>query len=90
MDVRCFELISIEKSYLLQAENEEQMNEWVSVLQNVIAKELNSQTPFNSDPSETEKSENALQVLQRANKDNCSCADCGAPGNSAVVTMATH
>lgn len=82
MDVRCFEIISIEKSYLLQAENEEQMNEWVSVLQNVIAKELNSQTPFNSDASETEKSENALQVLQKANKENSACADCGASGNS--------
>ena len=38
----CFELVSPVKSYVLQAENEREMNEWIEVIQNAIGKALNT------------------------------------------------
>lgn len=38
----CFELVSPSKSFVLQAENEADMRDWMDILNNAIAKALNS------------------------------------------------
>jgi Arf-GAP/coiled-coil/ANK repeat/PH domain-containing protein len=37
-----FEIISPEKTYYLQAENEDKMNDWIAVIQNATADLLNN------------------------------------------------
>lgn len=82
----CFEVISPDKTYLLQAENEEQMHDWISILQNATADALNSQalvkkSAFTSTP-DTERHERTpkpLDIIRDASSLNKICADCGTP-----------
>jgi hypothetical protein len=40
----CFELVSIQKSFVLQADTKEEMGEWMEKIQEIIAGLLNSVT----------------------------------------------
>eukprot|EP01119_Soliformovum_irregulare_P025849 TRINITY_DN9675_c0_g1_i1.p1 TRINITY_DN9675_c0_g1~~TRINITY_DN9675_c0_g1_i1.p1 ORF type:complete len:747 (+),score=228.32 TRINITY_DN9675_c0_g1_i1:245-2242(+) len=88
----CFEIISPDKSYILQAETEEKMNEWISVLQAATADLLNSQdisvkkSAYSSSPdvhkrNELKKGDNGSALLAQF-RATCSaneiCADCSA------------
>jgi len=89
IDKRCFELVTPDKSYIMQAESEEAQVQWVSVLQNVIAQQLNSQalgTSQNYQKSQALKDPISWlkEQLTASNRDVnqfFSCADCGAEGS---------
>lgn len=84
----CFEIISPDKSFLLQAENEEKKQEWISVLQNATADLINNQDlskksaygtiDDNSKSKVIEDQNGILQTLRGINECNSLCADCGA------------
>jgi len=90
----CFEIISPDKLFQLQAEDEEKMKEWITVLQNATASLLNMQAPArpvekeNSKMSaameresieEEKKHETALQQVRDHDPANRVCVDCSAP-----------
>jgi len=82
----CFEIISPEVSYMVQAESEQQMFEWISVIQNATADLLNNQMITKKSAytggTEAEDSKTSfaktLTMLKSINPKNGFCADCGA------------
>lgn len=76
----CFSVISPIRSYLLQAENEEDYNSWLTVLQNAIANALNSNqsTSENDLGMKKEKKEK----LSRNSGGNSGYASGSFPGNA--------
>eukprot|EP01118_Nematostelium_gracile_P018487 TRINITY_DN8212_c0_g1_i2.p1 TRINITY_DN8212_c0_g1~~TRINITY_DN8212_c0_g1_i2.p1 ORF type:complete len:534 (+),score=139.48 TRINITY_DN8212_c0_g1_i2:101-1702(+) len=86
----CFEIISPDKSYVLQADNEETLQHWIAVLQNATAEQLNNQTigtkksAYSSPDSDRKYGPDKTHVLdplvqlRAVGEANCFCADCGA------------
>eukprot|EP01117_Protostelium_nocturnum_P006686 TRINITY_DN2408_c0_g1_i4.p1 TRINITY_DN2408_c0_g1~~TRINITY_DN2408_c0_g1_i4.p1 ORF type:complete len:653 (-),score=236.18 TRINITY_DN2408_c0_g1_i4:38-1996(-) len=89
----CFEVISPDKSFLLQAEDEEKMKEWICVIQNAISDLLNHQAPAKPvESNEHRVRENSSGLIEETKKtpatafeqvrlmdpSNKSCADCDA------------
>mmetsp|Transcript_6532 Transcript_6532/g.11374 ORF Transcript_6532/g.11374 Transcript_6532/m.11374 type:complete len:747 (-) Transcript_6532:2257-4497(-) len=81
-----FEIVSREKSLVLQAESQSDMQAWLSVIQNAITQGLN-QLDSNRDGGDTSKPQldpkedptSAWSVVRAADESNKHCADCGAP-----------
>jgi len=63
------------KSVELKAKDNKTMREWVTIIQDGIARQLSIQPEKTKTPSGME----ILSVLRRANEANKFCADCGAP-----------
>ena len=65
VDKRCFEVVSPLESFMLQAETEAECKEWITVLQNVIEHELNSQTAstVEVDNNNNNDTEGPMQVM---------------------------
>lgn len=82
----CFEIVSPpDRSLILQAENDELMNQWIQAIQASISNSLNSQP---SPAAERKKSEATTAVTQESSpltklreksQGNCVCADCDSP-----------
>jgi len=75
-----FEVSTSHKTYLLQAENADECNEWVQFLITAITKEISGQPAI---PNSTEQEEqlapaSTLSIIQNASPKNCVCADCDA------------
>ncbi|KAK9768493.1 hypothetical protein K7432_000832 [Basidiobolus ranarum] len=89
----CFELISSSRSYILQAENEYDMKEWIQCLHNAINYSFNSvhfstsahstgskdSDPIEDEDSQIQESNQSLMERLRNVPGNQKCADCGAP-----------
>lgn len=87
-------LLILSYSFLLQAENDEKMREWINVLQNATADLLNSQSVKNLEPEAYNSSQDnnsgntpakltALQQVRTVPSNNF-CADCGAKGTTTL------
>ena len=78
----CFEVISPNERFVLQAENEEILQYWIHIIQNAIAHALNHNQP-NAKKSGLYPAEDAMSssnsFLQklREHEENRFCADCG-------------
>jgi len=84
----CFEIVSPQDSITVQAENEQEMREWITVIQNATAHSLNSQqTPRKAGAVDGGSNRNSNEPTTRHvardllyQKDaNRFCADCNAP-----------
>lgn len=73
----CFHIISPNDKCTLQATSNDDMNDWMSTIQNVISQSLNRQEIEASDPTTIAQKLADLQDL-RSVKGNHVCADCGA------------
>eukprot|EP00051_Salpingoeca_urceolata_P023943 m.413051 g.413051 ORF g.413051 m.413051 type:complete len:1593 (-) comp20172_c4_seq19:1349-6127(-) len=75
-----FQLVTQQRNYEFQAESHEDKMAWITCIQNSILWSLNqmqsAQTPSRN-PTEDIPPEKVLEAL-RENRDNLSCADCGA------------
>ncbi|KAH3766217.1 centaurin beta [Pelomyxa schiedti] len=72
----CFEIITPPaNSFLLQAESQDQMNSWISAINNSRA---NLMQKMNQEKTTTVDNPN-LNCLRQLHKSNLACADCGAP-----------
>lgn len=74
----CFEILSPSKSFILQAESEFEMNDWVSLIQGAITRALQS-TPPRDTPMIEESVGNVKTVTVLSLVDvngNSKCADC--------------
>lgn len=88
IDKRCFEVVSPSESLILQADDESECKDWVNVLQNVIADELNSQNHSSSNSTANTALINSnnnshnlpkyspIKLLQQIDITNNFCADC--------------
>ncbi|PRP88438.1 centaurin beta [Planoprotostelium fungivorum] len=69
----------IDRRFLLQAEDEEKMREWITTLQNATANMLNKQAPARPVETDVEDASvgTALQQIRIHDESNTECADCG-------------
>eukprot|EP01102_Stenamoeba_stenopodia_P015303 TRINITY_DN51_c0_g3_i4.p1 TRINITY_DN51_c0_g3~~TRINITY_DN51_c0_g3_i4.p1 ORF type:complete len:750 (-),score=182.80 TRINITY_DN51_c0_g3_i4:1805-4054(-) len=82
----CFDIVSPNKTYSLQASCQAEMMEWIKVMQNATAALLNLQLASNkgetasspSSKSAASHTASPLTQLQEADENNRLCADCGA------------
>jgi len=88
IDARCFEVVSPSKNYIMQADSAEGMNEWISVLQNVIAQQLNSQEIKR--PSSYHPSSLSSNLSQENSNCNVSVEAVGGGGGGGRLTNVIH
>ncbi|KAJ3225252.1 Arf-GAP with coiled-coil, ANK repeat and PH domain-containing protein 1 [Clydaea vesicula] len=82
----CFEIVSPNKSFILQAENEHEMKDWISVLQGSISRNLqavptqknknNNESKFSMDEISAVPTVDVMSQIQQV-PGNLQCADCG-------------
>lgn len=74
-----FELITLNRRLLFQAESNDDMTSWISSIESSISCQLNSQTSAKKKSENPEAaSEYNLQMLRKEELGNNVCADCGA------------
>jgi len=75
-----FELITIMKSYSLQCDLKDECSEWIGIIQEQIAILLGGVTSSKEMRSAiTDRTpEEEWHIIQKIDKENCYCADCGA------------
>ena len=89
----CFEIISPQRNFLLQAENAVQYRQWLAVISNAREEQLKrsaaavaptaqsiARTGIETPIFEKEDSSPTLKVLWDLEPENRKCCDCGAPG----------
>jgi len=79
-----FELVNIQKTYVFQAETQEDMLTWMEKIQHSIAMKLNTVTSVkemksaaNSNSSTDRTPEEEWRIIQKCDPANMTCADCG-------------
>ena len=78
----CFEIVNPFLTLILQAEGEENLQNWMQIIQNAIANQLNNQTTKknnNNNNIDSESSKLLFQLHQQYPENNL-CIDCGAIG----------
>ena len=75
----CFEVVSPFDAIILQAENEDNLQEWMHAIQNAIADQLNSNRTSKTQVQPGEKVDPLLLQLRQVHESNNYCCDCGAP-----------
>eukprot|EP00002_Diphylleia_rotans_P031133 TRINITY_DN6453_c0_g1_i4.p1 TRINITY_DN6453_c0_g1~~TRINITY_DN6453_c0_g1_i4.p1 ORF type:complete len:495 (+),score=73.28 TRINITY_DN6453_c0_g1_i4:1075-2559(+) len=73
----CLEVVSNERSLLLQAENAVEHRDWITVIQNTIALMLESQMARHTGQPGDES--DPLSVVRMAHPSNSTCAECRSP-----------
>eukprot|EP01133_Synstelium_polycarpum_P012201 gene12201-14279_t len=72
----CFEVLSPDRSLILQAESHDSMMEWVQVIQNSTANLINNISPISS--NDDDENDPPITILRRLHPSNTVCADCDA------------
>eukprot|EP00727_Mastigamoeba_balamuthi_P002113 m51a1_g119 putative serine-protein kinase atm (4596) ;mRNA; f:366111-398227 len=74
----CFEIISPDNSFILQADSDESMRRWMSVIDRARAKRLEELSPNRDKQRSPSETATALEAVWKLSPENKACADCGA------------